>query len=39
VVYDPDTGDLSPEIPPPGFNLRWDEFVTVVTETYDIRFD
>jgi hypothetical protein len=39
VVFDPDTGHLNPVIPPPGYDLRWDEFVTVMTDTYDIRFD
>jgi hypothetical protein len=39
VVYDPDTGDLNPAVPPHGFGLRWDEFVSIVAETYDIRFD
>jgi hypothetical protein len=39
VVFDPDTGEPNPVIPPAGFGLRWEEFVTIVTETYDIRFD
>jgi hypothetical protein len=39
VVYDPDTGHLNPVLPPPGYGLRWDEFVSIVAETYEIRFD
>ncbi|HEX8001337.1 MAG TPA: hypothetical protein VF519_01430 [Mycobacteriales bacterium] len=39
IVYDPDTGELSPDLPPPGSDLRWDEFVTALAETYDVRFE
>jgi hypothetical protein len=39
IVYDPDTGELSPDLPPPGSGLRWDEFVTALAETYDVRFE
>lgn len=39
IVYDPDIGDLDAELPPPGSGLRWDEFVTTLAETYDIRFE
>lgn len=39
IVYDPDTGELSPDLPPAGSGLRWDEFVTAIAETYDVRFE
>lgn len=39
IVYDPDTGILDPDIPPPGSGLRWDEFVATMAETYDVRFE
>jgi hypothetical protein len=39
VFYDPDTGLLSPDIPPPGSRLRWDEFVTDLARAYEARFE
>jgi hypothetical protein len=39
VIYDPDTGELDPDLPPVGSGLRWDEFVTSIADTYDLRFE
>lgn len=39
IVYDPDTGQLDPALPPPGSGLRWDEFVAALADSYDIRFE
>lgn len=38
VVYDPDTGNLHPDLPPKGSGLRWDEFITAMAVAYDNRF-
>jgi hypothetical protein len=39
VVYDPDTGQLHPDLPPPGCRLRWDEFVDDLVKSYEARFE
>lgn len=39
VVYDPDSSELHPSLPPEGSGLRWDEFVRTLAETYDVRFE
>jgi len=39
IVYNPDTGTLDPNLPPPGHGLRWDEFCDTLAETYDSRFE
>ena len=39
VVYDPDDGTIDPAVPKPGSGLRWDEFVSALAETYDVRFE
>lgn len=39
VVYDPDTGELDPALPPPGSRLRWDEFVDDLVAAYEARFE
>ena len=38
VVYDPETGDIDANTPPPGSGLRWDEFVSLLAQAYDSRF-
>ena len=38
VVYDPDTGEPDPAIPPKGSKLRWEEFVRQLAIAYDNRF-
>jgi hypothetical protein len=39
IVYDPDTATIHPDLPRPGAGFRWDEFVSIMAETYDVRFD
>lgn len=39
IVYDPDTGGLHPDLPPPGRGLRWDEFVAALVAAYEARFE
>lgn len=39
IVYDPDTGVLHDELPPAGYGLRFDEFIDLIAETYDVRFE
>lgn len=39
VVYDPDTGTLDPDLPPPESGLRWDEFVETLVRAYEVRFE
>lgn len=38
IVYDPDTGNLDPDLPPKGSGLRWDEFINALAFAYDNRF-
>jgi hypothetical protein len=39
VVYDPETGMMDPDLPPPASGLRWDEFVNTLATTYQARFE
>ena len=39
IVYDPDTGQLMPDLPPKGSGLRWDEFVDDLVRAYEARFE
>lgn len=39
VVYDPDSGRLDPDRPPPGSGLRWEEFIGALVAAYDARFE
>jgi hypothetical protein len=39
VVYDPDTGLLSEDLPPAGSRLRWDEFIVDLAQAYQARFE
>lgn len=39
IIYNPDTAQLDESLPPVGSGLRWDEFITTVAETYDLRFE
>jgi hypothetical protein len=39
VVYDPETATLSPDLPPPGSHLRWDEFIHDLARAYEARFE
>ncbi len=39
VVYDPDSGTLSPDSPPIGSGLRWEEFVGNLVAAYKARFE
>lgn len=39
VVYDPDTSRIVPELPLTGSGMRWDEFVQLLVDTYDVRFE
>ena len=38
VAYDPETGEIDTDTPPPGSGLRWEEFVALLAQTYDSRF-
>lgn len=38
VVFDHETGEVHPTLPPPGCGLRWDEFVHRMVEQYVFRF-
>jgi hypothetical protein len=39
IVYDPDTGTIDPDLPAAGQDLRWEEFLNRVAETYRLRFE
>ncbi len=39
IIYDPDTASIHPSLPPPESHLRWDKFVSIMAELYDLRFD
>jgi hypothetical protein len=39
IVYDPDTGVIHPDLPAPGLGLRWREFVDIMADQYDVRFE
>lgn len=39
VAYDPGTGSIDPDLPPPGSGLRWDEFVEALSTAYEARFE
>ena len=39
IFYDPDTASLSPDIPPAGSRLRWEEFVSDLARAYEARFE
>jgi hypothetical protein len=39
IIYNPDTAQLDESLPPVGSGLRWDEFITTVAESYDLRFE
>jgi len=39
IVYDPETSTIDSSMPAVGSGLRWDEFVTGLAETYDLRFE
>src|SRR5262249_23697558 len=39
VVYDPDTGEIQPDLPKRGSGLRWDEFVAALATSYRARFE
>jgi hypothetical protein len=39
VAYDPGTGKMDANLPPPGSGLRWDEFVDALSSAYEARFE
>jgi hypothetical protein len=39
VVYDPDKGQIDPDLPPKGSRLRWDEFIEDLATAYKGRFE
>jgi hypothetical protein len=39
ILYDPDTGAIDPDLPAAGQDLRWEEFLNRVAETYRLRFE
>ena len=38
LVYDPDTGQVDPLVPPAGYRLRLDEFLDDLVAAYEARF-
>lgn len=38
VLFDPDTAQIVPNMPPPGYGLRWEEFIEDMVDAYDNRF-
>lgn len=38
VAFDRETGNIEPDLPPPGSGLRWEEFIAAMAEVYDARF-
>lgn len=38
VIYDPDSDELDPALPPTESPLRWDNFVASIVRSYDTRF-
>jgi hypothetical protein len=39
IAYDPNTGLIDPDLPPPGSGLRWGEFVEALAAAYEARFE
>ena len=39
VVFDPDTGEVSSDLPPRASRLRYDDFLTELAAAYDARFE
>lgn len=39
IVYDPNTGLIRDDLPPGDLELRWDDFVRIMADTYDVRFE
>lgn len=39
VIYDLDIAEIDPGVPASGSHLRWDEFVEMLAEAYDLRFE
>jgi hypothetical protein len=39
VVYDPQSGEIDPTLPPAGTGLRWDEFSSTLASAYKGRFE
>lgn len=39
IVYDPDTGLIHDELPPQDSGLRWNDFISMMADTYDVRFE
>jgi hypothetical protein len=39
VIYNPETGSIDTDLPPPGSGLRWSEFIDTLVATYEARFE
>jgi hypothetical protein len=39
VIYDPESGAIDADIPPPGSGLRWSEFIDTLVASYEARFE
>lgn len=39
VVYDPESGSIDTDLPPPGSGLRWSEFIDFLVYSYEARFE
>jgi len=38
VAFDRESGNIEPDLPPPGCGLRWDEFIATMADAYQSRF-
>jgi hypothetical protein len=39
VIYDPESGSIDADLPPPGSGLRWSEFIDTLVASYEARFE
>jgi hypothetical protein len=39
IVYEPDTAQLVPDVPPIRSGLRWEEFISTLATSYSARFE
>jgi hypothetical protein len=39
IAYDPETGSMDTDLPPPGTGLRWGDFIDTLVASYEARFE